>query len=249
MIKLRDLISTKIYDPFTGELSEGLIQTVEVPKAANIVRNQFNTLDSLTVVEKENTIIVGFRPKYLDQKIQNYLGSYPDKSISEVLVLLNNLGYSPSAIQYKVGESKEYSKIRYTPSLLRNLVKEEEPSQLLIVFEAKFDQTITPPDTLYHITNLSFVDSIKSIGLKPKTLSKRSTHTERIYFSLNRSSSDFLWINLKYNIPKGKGVLLTIDTKGLSNTFYNDPNFNGQGVYTYENIPPQNIIKYEPVIE
>jgi hypothetical protein len=52
---------------------------------------------------------------------------------------------------------------------------------------------------------------------------------------------------MKYHIKNG--VLLTIDTTSLNNTFYNDPNFKNLGIYTYGNIPPSSIINYEPITE
>jgi hypothetical protein len=54
---------------------------------------------------------------------------------------------------------------------------------------------------------------------------------------------------MKMFIPKEKGILLTINTEGLNDTFYNDPNFQNKGVYTYNNISPQNIINVEPIKE
>ncbi len=48
------------------------------------------------------------------------------------------------------------------------------------------------------------------------------------------------------HIPRGKGILLTINSKGLDS--YEDPNFE-DGVYTYQNIHPNNIIKIEPIDE
>ena len=50
---------------------------------------------------------------------------------------------------------------------------------------------------------------------------------------------------MKYHYGKNDGILLTIFTSDLNNVFYNDPNFSGKGIYTYGNIPPSNIIKYE----
>lgn len=249
MIKLLDLIFPKIHDPFTGELHEGLTQTIEVNKATDTITRQFSNLPKFNISNKGDTIIIGFEPGYTDTHIQNYIGNYPDQNISKILILLNNLGYAPSVIEYQTVFGRELYRKKYTPSALRELMKEEEPLYLVLVFEAKYDTKIDPPELIYHITNSDFLDNIKKIGLKPKSLNKRAAHTERIYFSVDMASSNFLWDNLKYNIPKGKGVLLTIITKGLSNNFYNDPNFNKKGIYTYENIPSQNIIKYKQIVE
>lgn len=249
MIKLKNLIPKNLNDPFTGELYEGLIQTINVDKALDIVLNHFENLPESDIINDGDSIIVGFKPNYTEDKIKNYIGNYPDPNISKILVLLNNLGYFPSMVKYELNNRGEQYDIKYNPSKFRDLILNEEPTYLIFFFEAKYDPIINPPQFIYHITDSKYIDSIKKIGLKPKSLNKRSNHSERIYFSLDENKSKVLWNNLKYDLPKGKGVLLVIDTINLNNTFYKDPNFKNMGIYTYENIPPQNIIKYEPITE
>lgn len=247
MIKLIDLLKGTFYDPFTGEISEGLIKTVEVDKALDIIGKQFPTFDSFYEGENNNSIRIEFSPKYLRSPEQNYTGDLPDPNISKVLSLLNNLGYFPSVVQYDLGSTS--GQIKYSPSQLRDLIINKRPKYLSFIFEPKYDPVVEVPRYIYHITDSKYLDKIKQIGLKPKALNKKATHESRIYFSLDKKSSDYLWDRLKYFISSDKGILLTIDTENLAATFYDDPNFSNMGVYTYSNIPPSNIVKYESITE
>lgn len=47
--------------------------------------------------------------------------------------------------------------------------------------------------------------------------------------------------NLAYQFSEGEYILLKINTEGLNINIYDDPDFTGNGVYTYENIPRYNI--------
>ena len=126
---------------------------------------------------------------------------------------------------------------------------EIEPDFLAFVFEKKYDEVMNIPKLIYHITDAKYLDKIKHIGLTPKTKSKLSSHPERIYAALDKEDTLNLWKRMKIFIPKEKDILLTIDTEKLNNTFYNDPNFQNKGVYTYNNISPQSIINIEPITE
>ena len=247
MIKLFDLVKGSFRDPFTGELSEGLIRTVEVDKALDIVEKQFPTFDSFYEGESNNSIRIEFSPKYLKSPEQNYIGDLPDPNISKVLSLLNNLGYFPSVVQYDLGSTS--GQIKYSSSQLRDLVINKRPKYLSFIFEPKYDPVVEPPKYIYHITDRKYLDSIKKIGLKPKTLNKLSAHESRIYFSVSEEAAQKLWNRLKWYIPQDRGVLLTVDTESLGITFYNDPNFDKLGIYTYANISPQHITSYEPLQE
>jgi hypothetical protein len=249
MIKLIDILKGVFHDPFTGELSEGLIKTVEVDKAFEIIHKQFSNLPEADIVQDNKNIILGFAPNYLNDDLENYVGTYPDPNISNILTLLNNLGYFPASVEYELNNRAEQYKMKYSPSMFRELISDKQPTYLIFTFEAKYDPVVEVPRYLYHITDSKYLDKIKQIGLKPRALNKRSAHESRIYFSLDKKSSDYLWDKLKLHMGPGKGILLTIDTTNLEVTFYNDPNFDKLGVYTYSNIPPSSIIKYEPIIE
>lgn len=246
-MKIIDIINGTLRDPFTGELHEGLIKTVDLQKTLDIIEKQFPTFDVFP--DGEGTLRVEFAPRYPSRRDRNYVGDQPDPKITEVLVLLNNLGYFPSIVQYHSGVSRKSGQIKYTSERFRELMTDEQPGYLSFIFEPKYDPVVQVPRYIYHITDERFLDKIKKIGLKPRALNKRSAHESRIYFSVTKQASDFLWKGLKQHIPKNKGVLLTIDTQGIGATFYNDPNFDEDGVYTYSNITPQHIVSYTKIEE
>jgi hypothetical protein len=249
-MKLIEILKGILRDPFSGEIYEGLIKTTPLSQSMDILNRQLQDYPELDLVDdpKSGEIIIGFKPQYTDYKISKYSGQTYDPKISKLLQLLNSLGYFPSIVKYELNNQLEQYSKKYSPKEFRRLIDEDEPTYLIFVFEPKFDPTMTPPQYIYHITDVKFLDSIKSIGLKPKTLNKRSSHPERIYFSLSRDANNTLWKNMKYHYGKENGILLTIDTTKLDNTFYNDPNFKDLGIYTYGNIPPSSIIKYESII-
>jgi hypothetical protein len=249
-MKIVDILLGKHRDPFTGELYEGLTKTVDVDKAVELIRRKFKPeLERMELINDGAIILLSFEPTYADDQLRGYVGDYPDRSISEVLVFLNNLGYFPASVGYDLGSKQEHYKLKYTPAAFRRLISNEEPSYLTFRFEPKYDQAIQTPRYLYHITDSKYLENIKRIGLKPRALSKKSTHESRIYFSLDKNTASRLWDSLKWYIPRDRGVLLTIDTEKLNANFYNDPNFNKLGVYTYANIPPSAIVKYEQLQE
>lgn len=251
MIKLLNLLPTSFYhDPFSGELQEGLIRTVPIDQAMEIVERKVEEYPELDLLNDGNTIILGFKPTYSSDQFSKYAtGALGDPKISEVLLLANNLGYFPSVVKYELNNKAEQYTQKYNPAKFRDLILNEQPTYLIFEFEAKYDPIVEVPRFVYHITADKNIDKIKKIGLTPKTQGKRSTHPERIYVSLSKKDSDFLFNRLKYHFGKGQGIELVIDTATLKQTFYEDPNFKGRGVYTYTNIPPQAIIEYNALGE
>lgn len=248
MIKLIELLKGIIRDPFTGEIYEGLIKTVDIDKATEIITKQFGNLPGADIVNSDKEIKIGFEPQYSDLTVDKYSSTQLyDQNISKIIQLTNNLGYFPSVFGYE--KNNKIKTEKYSSSKLKQVMDEVEPEFLLLVFEKKYDEVIGAPKFVYHITDEKYLNKIKSTGLTPKTKSKLATHPERIYVALDKEDALDLWGKMKTFISSGKGVLLTIDTEKLDNTFYNDPNFQNKGVYTYNNIPPQSIINIEPIKE
>ena len=108
MIKLVDLLKGIIHDPFTGEIYEGLIKTVDIDKATQIITNAFKDLPGIDVVNSDKEIKVGFEPQYSDSVANKYSSiQLYDQNISKLLQLANNLGYFPSIFGYeKYNETK-----------------------------------------------------------------------------------------------------------------------------------------------
>ena len=114
----------------------------------------------------------------------------------------------------------------------------------MFTIERRYDEKDTSiPKFLYHITNKSFINKIQSRGLIPKTKSKQSYHPERIYFTKNETNMKSFSNMLIRFIPKEEQLILKIDTEGLDNTFYQDPNLSN-AIYTHQNISPQHIVSY-----
>lgn len=245
-MKLLEILKGILRDPFNGEIYEGLIYTTNIDQATNILKKRFENLPGFNTNNDGKAINLGFNPQYVDSETAKMVSfNLYDSNISEILKYANNLGYLPSYFTYT---SYKTIQQKWNPNEFRKIIYEIEPEYISFRFEKKYDDVITPPNIIYHITNGNFVKNIKKIGLKPKTLNKRATHPKRIYFSLTKENSENLWKNMKLNYIKGNGVFLTIDTSNLKNVFYEDPNSKGS-IYTYENIPKENIIKIEPIIE
>lgn len=102
----------------------------------------------------------------------------------------------------------------------------------------------------YHLTPDIYLDSIKKMGLTPRTESKGSSpHPERIYLYLNPESSfktlaSALWHSSTYKGKVSKYYLLEIDLTQLpEHRFYHDPEsaISYIAVYTNQPIPPSAI--------
>lgn len=250
--RLKNLIKESLKghfrDPFNGDIHEGLIKTINSEDAGEILYNKFKNLNGFSINITKNDIMIGFKPKYIESNLSNYSGVVEDQNIIEILKLANNLGYFPSNVIFSSKDGDYNDSEKYSTSNIRQILS-QEPEYIEFILEKKFDDVVNPPQNIYHITNRKWIEQIKKIGLKPKSLNKNSTHSERIYFSISKEYSNTLWDKLKLYFGKDQGVLLTIDTNGLDTTFYNDPNFDKKGVYTYQNIPSKNIIKIENIIE
>ena len=73
-MKLIEILKGVLRDPFNGEIYEGLIKTIELPQAMDILSRQLNGYPELDLVDdpRTNEIIVGFKPEYLDIKYSRY---------------------------------------------------------------------------------------------------------------------------------------------------------------------------------
>jgi uncharacterized protein (DUF736 family) len=249
-IKLIDILKDIVRNPFTGELLEGLIRTVPVDQAVKVIKKEIKNYPGAQINSEGDVIEVGFKPTYLSNMERNYINvNLPDFRLMDLLALTNNLGYSPSIIKYRLGSNPEQHSQVYTSKFLRDLILKEEPSYILFTLEAKYDPIVDVPKYVYHITSQKFINSIKKVGLKPKSLQKRSQHPERVYVAFSEEDLELLLKTLKYHFAKNQGVKLTINTDRLKGPFYKDPNFAGHGAYTYQNIPLEAIVEYIPIQE
>ena len=242
MIKLLDLLKGTIHDPFTGELYEGLIYTADIQSVSNILKKKYkNDPEVYAITSQYDAILIGLKLNCPNSKTIKHLSNIEYPKISELLQLMNNLGYYPSDI-----ESSTSKKEVYTNTNLKTLLK-TTPDKLWIQFEKKYDKVIIPPKFIYHATPIANQSKITKIGLIPKTNSKIGYHPGRVYFGINEKSTIELWDDLKQYVVNKQGILLTIDTTKLSNiTFYIDPQAD-DAIYTYDNIKPESIINIKKI--
>jgi len=163
--------------------------------------------------------------------------------IDKYIKYVNSLGYFIS--QYKVlYVDKKPLPLNYiTYKNPGDIINLKDINELWLIIEPKFDQILgSDVEYLYHITEDKYLDKIKSKGVIPRSLSKKSYHPDRIYVVTNKryinpllrqfsdkSDSDFSTIKIDYKLA-GKPKL------------YNDPNYLNYGYYITDNISPQSII-------
>jgi hypothetical protein len=123
---------------------------------------------------------------------------------------------------------------------------------------------------LYHVTEDKFLDRIMSQGLVPRSKNTISNYPERIYFTYDIEDSKLYMKNkrgyylmnpnkdytipnnpkdekerdkmLKHDFIERKFIILQITANNFDNLiFYEDPHFPNRGIYTYDNIPNNQI--------
>jgi hypothetical protein len=112
--------------------------------------------------------------------------------------------------------------------------------EYMVCIEPKYDIEIDVPTIIYHSTLDIYLNKILKNGLYPKSKNKISKHPDRIYFSLSFEDALIFCKFLEKEYDK-KASVIKINTKNLNNKFYSDINFRERGIYTLNNIPPNNI--------
>lgn len=167
----------------------------------------------------------------------NFYGERLKEFYSDLLILVNNLGYNISN-QYMDGKKT---------SISTHVWKKDE--DFIVYLNKRFDSEVGVPEKLYHVTNKKNLDKIKKQGIVPKTKNVIEQHPERIYlFGNEKISKNYL--EEKEFHSKEEYIILEIDMKVMINNIklHKDPKFNedSEAYYTYDNIPP-NAIKSEIV--
>lgn len=245
-MNLNEIINGTTRDPFTGDLYEGLIRTVNPKDAVKILKRNLKDVPEFHIHGYSHEYIgIMFKVTYPPSNVARMFGSdTTDPNLSKIFKLVNNLGYFVSTYIFDPFQHDEY-RTSYNPTKFRSDFLSLNPNFILFVLERKYDAVDEYiPEKLYHITNKSFINRIQSRGLVPRSGSKQSYHPERIYFTKNIDNMREFSNMVSGYIPKENQLVLTIDTKGLDNTFYIDPNLD-DAIYTYKNIDPKNIISYE----
>lgn len=199
---------------YKQRVGEGLIMTHSSEKTKEMLERWMGAFFTVLLNSDDNILFVMPKDKSKDK-------------IDWLFKFMDNMGYFFSGY-YNKG------------TLLGKTIKNDNYTGLR--FEAKFD--IEYPKKaryLYHATPISKLVKIMDIGLVPKSYSKATHHPDRIYLALSLSKALEIADMFKTGeYVDGKLAILKIDTKGLSNKFLIDINFDG-GVYTTHNIPPSNI--------
>jgi hypothetical protein len=219
MRNLRKLIRGVLDEVF----EEGLIST-HSDKAIDILNKEFkSSLES--------------RQNMDNLSIDVFIKNYNYETLVNILSRIENLGYLIS----KFG-IKGYQYVFSNEEFLQRAKESDYKLPIYLKLEAKFDNKKTKiPPILYHVTHERHIEKIKKIGLVPKSKSKKSFHSERIYLFKNKEMAEEIakeFSKLDYKFEHNY-ILLEIDSSKISGIkLHVDPNLKDGGFYTYDNIPP-----------
>ena len=227
-------------------LYEGLIRTVSLNKAQVLLSRWFKSYNIPDYY--------GEALQYRNVEIRQHdtlsiyiLDIVDDKEkLKNLLSYINNLGYQISLILTKKIGDKNRNEEKFTEDNLYSFIGQGNNLEYIyIVLEAKFDVEIDKkdfPDKLYHITRQDVLHKIKKIGLTPRTKSKKSTHTERVYFAKTYEDAYDIYVQFKKGYSDQKYAILEINPKLVNYLrLFDDPNFKGYGYYGLVNVPPSAI--------
>lgn len=237
-MKLLKILLETYKEEYELNLKEGLIKTNPIGQSISILKKQFPSWNFQ--YEKGNN---NFTIEILKRK-DGIKFEYFEKLLS----LLNNLGWFISYME--IYGSEIVLKDRYNEDIVRDAFKSTEIDSIYLECEAKFDQKVNKiPEYLYHVTPLLNWEKIKTIGLVPKSRSKRAFHPERVYLGKDEDTTTRLSPLFYQTTGEKNWVLLKIDTNLIPGGYfklYYDPNFK-YGYYTLNNIPPQAIEKIKDI--
>lgn len=205
----------------TIAVNEGLIRTEDINKTINILSKSYPSSRIYNGGDDEHIEII-IPAENLDRS-----------KIVDLLTLINNLGWYPSAYYYNLPRPKKFEHDEFFKEL------GEFNANLTLKIERKYDQEYKKQNIFYHATRLKLDDKIKKQGLVPKSNSKIGYHPERIYLAKSLSAAlDILGMLYDYNPSDPYWVIYRVDVSNIPNfKTMIDPNFDG-GVYTLQNIPP-----------
>lgn len=209
-------------------LKEGLIQTYGLEKTKDIIVRRFGLNNKQFKVQITNNdglerrVPIIVLPKGVNNRI-----------IGNIKNLMNTCGYSMTSKQYR-----------------RDLV--------LLVFEGKFGEDVTDIvrgryKYLYHLTPQKHLEKILKIGLSPRSDNSVYKHPDRVYLMNgvlddNLSDNQIEVFNNIINSKQGNNqyfvLKLSIDKIPDNVIFYAD-SLTDEGIFTYNNIPPNAIITYK----
>ena len=221
---------------FILNINEGLIKTVDVNNAIEIVNRSLIGVDYWHSIEKYEN---------LGKFSIKFEGIIPSNIIEGLFGIINNLGYFCSYIELYKGVISKKLTWKDIPDYIS---KSKNCNGVKFMFESKFDELLQhKPNLVYHVCKKVNINKILKIGLSPKSKSKKSYHPERIYVSLHLNTALKMLNNFRFDdIVNGDDFDYDILEIDLSDSYYSDiklfkdPNFVG-GYYTYQNFRPKDI--------
>jgi hypothetical protein len=234
-MRLSSLVDYAKYYEKEFALYEGLILTHPITSAIPILQQKF--------------------PKFYYRAGNNDFiiktSTITEEQLSELLVLLNNIGWFIAYMNITYISSGNAS-MKFDHDFLLNKIHEQDVKGIVFDIEAKYDLEIPRdkwPKILYHATTEKNFNRIGEIGLIPtKSKEEQSSHPDRIYLSFHKDDLVNVLLPLlkKHHPTDTKWVLLDIDPFWVNGPFrlFRDPDYNG-GFYTLTNIPRTAIIKSE----
>lgn len=241
------LFETLIYTE--NKLNEGLILTHDIYNSINAIEGFFK-FDQLNIIYPDKS------------KINLTVNNFNIETFTKFLILINNLGYYVALITIYNNKNmskriklSEFKSEYYTDEFISKLTKID------FILEPKFDITHKlKSNILYHVTEEKYLDSILKNGLIAKSENTKTEYPERIYlvytlidarnyienknnYYLTNPDKDYTTKDIErhnFRMRKYKILQITIDNSD-DLIFYEDPNFKGKGLYTYNNISPEKI--------
>lgn len=220
------------YKDFFNYIKEGLIKTYPIKTTIKLIKRGLVGLTFSIDSELEtNTIFI----KLLSSDLNI------DKLIS-IYRTINLCGYFVSNYDFYDSSDNVIGYLKHDDNLSKEFIddlvdKINNSHFTQLTIESRYNKIVNIPKFLYHVTSKRNKYNIESIGLVPKSKNKKANHSDRIYMGLDKIVTK----NLAYQFSEGEYILLKINTEGLNINIYDDPDFTGNGVYTYENIPRYNI--------
>jgi len=222
------------YNEFINQIKEGLLETYPLKTSIKLISRYLSLDKSIFKIDSD------------DQTNTIFIKIVSETMNKDIVILLRNINLCGYFISNYDFYNKNDDHIDYlihkdiiNDNFIKSLIKKiNESYYTQITIEAKFNTIINIPKKLYHVTLSSNQNKVNKIGLVAKSKNKKANHNGRIYFGYN----PIITKNLAYQFGKGKYILLEIDTSNIDIKLYDDPDFTGNGAYTYNNIKPS-IIK------
>lgn len=224
---------TSFDNPLSIMLLGGLIISYPPSKVRNYILKRYDISDSDVVIKGDDKNVIMVR----------ILPNKSEDLVNELIRAMNLCGYYLSLPR---------------PENISYWFEREKESPLVLQFEPNYGDTmkrdvIGNERELLHITQRKNIDKIYFNGLVSKSNNNLFKHPERIY--LLKGSTPVidiveLGLLLKnvYNIkseedPASKYCIIHIDLKRVPDNvkFFTDINYNKNGLYTMDNIPPSAI--------